>query len=105
MNEDIVMRSIFLTMDENNALREFARETGCSVNDLIRAAVASKLLEWRTDTTTLMSDLRRVTPTRDIRDAVLKKHEQQSRIAQAVALLDKVRVLLNDFVDAPPKRD
>ena len=46
-DEDLVMRSVFLRVQDDNALRQLAHEKRVTKNDLIRSAVAAKLHEWQ----------------------------------------------------------
>lgn len=48
-DEDLVMRSVFLRVQDDNALRQLAHEKRVSKNELIRSAVAAKLQEWRAE--------------------------------------------------------
>ena len=48
--DDLVMRSINLTREQDDALREFSYRYKVSRNDVIRAAVAAKLTEWEAGT-------------------------------------------------------
>jgi hypothetical protein len=57
MDEDLVMRSVFLPTAMNAELRQLAREIGCTFSELVRAAVASKVQEWYTDSVALERDL------------------------------------------------
>jgi predicted transcriptional regulator len=46
MSGEMVMRSVYLPPDVDAALRVFAREKNLKKEDVIRAAIASKLEEW-----------------------------------------------------------
>lgn len=53
------MRSLYLSQADYAALRQLSQETGHSTSDLIRAAIASSLIEWRNDPALLEQDLRK----------------------------------------------
>lgn len=46
MSGDMVMRSIYLPPELDAEIRRFAFEKGVTKDDLIRAAIASKVGEW-----------------------------------------------------------
>lgn len=46
MTEDMVMRSVYLRPAEDAQLRQLAHELDVTKSDLIRSAIAVKLLEW-----------------------------------------------------------
>jgi hypothetical protein len=56
-DEDLVMRSVFLRVGDDNELRQLAHEKRVTKNDLIRSAVAAKLKEWRQKEGTADKDL------------------------------------------------
>lgn len=46
MDEELVMRSVYLKLMEDSQLRQLAHELKVSKSDLIRSAVSLKLREW-----------------------------------------------------------
>lgn len=44
--EDMVMRSVYLRPQQDGNLRQLAHELNVTKSDLIRAAIATKLVEW-----------------------------------------------------------
>jgi len=56
-DEDLVMRSVFLRVQDDNELRQLAHEQRVTKNDLIRSAVAAKLKEWKRTGASLQKDL------------------------------------------------
>ncbi|MEC4593808.1 hypothetical protein VPG91_22600 [Nitrospirillum amazonense] len=60
MNEDLVMRSVYLRPSEDGQLRQLAHELNVTKSDLIRSAISVKLREWLLDsnsTELVMRDL------------------------------------------------
>jgi len=49
MADDLVMRSVYLPVREDNDLRQLAHELKVSKSDLIRSAIIVKLREWHED--------------------------------------------------------
>ena len=45
--DDLVMRSVYLRPAEDSLLRQLAHELKATKSDLIRAAISTKLQEWR----------------------------------------------------------
>jgi hypothetical protein len=56
MYDGMIMRSVYLSSAEDTELQQYAFELGVTKNELIRAAVYSKLIEWREDTEALQRD-------------------------------------------------
>jgi hypothetical protein len=57
MPEDLVMRSVYLTLHDDTILRQIAHDHHVSKNELIRSAIAAKLEEWTASPVALDKDL------------------------------------------------
>jgi hypothetical protein len=59
MNDELVMRSVYLRLSEDGGLRQLAFENHVTKSDLIRSAIGAKLAEWLADPTNavLLKDL------------------------------------------------
>ncbi len=78
MDEDFTMRTVYLTHQQDAVLRQLAHEMGCTFSELVRAAVASKLIEWRDDPEKLSADLRN-------NDVIpIDQRDERHRIAKAI---------------------
>jgi hypothetical protein len=62
MAGEMVMRSITLTRDEDQAMREIAHKAGVNVGEVIRAAVAGRIADWEANNSDalLNSDLKAI---------------------------------------------
>jgi len=54
--DDFVMRTVYLPIKLEAELRQLSREMDCTFSELVRAAIASKLIEWQ-DSKILEKDL------------------------------------------------